>query len=92
MQLLSLRGELFLAKIPENPQHILDCGTGTGIWALDVGEVYPSAEVIGVDLSSIQPEWYVAFSFLVGLRKRMVGTEVKGGRWGKVRNSSKKKE
>jgi len=66
MQLLSLRGELFVAKIPEKPQRILDCGTGTGIWALDVGEVYPSAEVLGVDLSPIQPEWYVAFSLLNG--------------------------
>jgi len=89
--LLSLRGELFLAKIPEKPQRILDCGTGTGIWALDVGEVFPSAEVIGVDLSPIQPIWYVAFLLLVGPRKRRVGTDVKGGRWEKVRISSKER-
>ena len=48
-----------MAPLPKNPQHILDCGTGTGIWALDIGEVFPSAEVIGVDLSPIQPEWCV---------------------------------
>ena len=47
-----------MAPLPKNPQHILDCGTGTGIWALDIGEVFPSAEVIGVDLSPIQPEWF----------------------------------
>ena len=75
LQLLSLQGELFLAKIPEKPQRILDCGTGTGIWALDVGEVFPSAEVIGVDLSPIQPIWYVAFSPLIWPRKRRVGEE-----------------
>ncbi|KAI5842339.1 S-adenosyl-L-methionine-dependent methyltransferase, partial [Tricharina praecox] len=59
LQLLSLRGELFVADIPKKSQRILDCGTGTGIWALDAGEVFPSAEVIGVDLSPIQPEWVV---------------------------------
>ncbi|KAH0612953.1 uncharacterized protein H6S33_009333 [Morchella sextelata] len=40
-----------------NPTKILDLGTGTGIWAIDMGEQYPSAEVIGTDLSPIQPSW-----------------------------------
>ena len=35
--LLTFHGKLFLAPINENPLHILDVGTGTGIWALDVG-------------------------------------------------------
>ncbi|KAI5842267.1 S-adenosyl-L-methionine-dependent methyltransferase [Tricharina praecox] len=59
LQLLLLKGALFVAPIGDNPQHILDCGTGTGIWALDAGELYPMAEVVGVDLSPIQPEWVV---------------------------------
>ncbi|KAF8053742.1 S-adenosyl-L-methionine-dependent methyltransferase [Lyophyllum atratum] len=59
IQLLSLHGNLYVAPLPKDPQRILDCGTGTGIWALDAGEVFPSAEVIGVDLSPIQPEWVV---------------------------------
>lgn len=57
-ELLTLHGNLYVAILPVKPQRILDCGTGTGIWALDIGEVFPSAEVIGVDLSPIQPEWY----------------------------------
>jgi ubiquinone/menaquinone biosynthesis C-methylase UbiE len=33
-------GELHLAPIGENPQRILDLGTGTGIWAIDMGDPY----------------------------------------------------
>ncbi|KIV81498.1 hypothetical protein, variant [Exophiala sideris] len=40
-----------------NPGLILDIGTGTGIWAIDMGDEYPSAEIIGTDLSPIQPSW-----------------------------------
>ncbi|OLN92127.1 Demethylmenaquinone methyltransferase 1 [Colletotrichum chlorophyti] len=39
----------------DKPQKILDVGTGTGIWAMDMGDEYPEAEIIGIDLSPIQP-------------------------------------
>jgi ubiquinone/menaquinone biosynthesis C-methylase UbiE len=32
-----MRGELFQAPV-KNPQRILDLGTGTGIWAIDIAE------------------------------------------------------
>jgi ubiquinone/menaquinone biosynthesis C-methylase UbiE len=32
-----LGGKLFVAPV-QNPQRILDVGTGTGIWAIDVAE------------------------------------------------------
>ena len=54
---LLLGGQLLRAPIPKNPQRILDVGTGTGIWAIDIADEYPSAEVIGTDLSPIQPTW-----------------------------------
>jgi SAM-dependent methyltransferase len=38
-----------------NPTKILDIGTGTGEWAMDIGDVFPDAEVIGTDIAKIQP-------------------------------------
>ncbi|KAH0432988.1 methyltransferase domain-containing protein [Colletotrichum camelliae] len=49
-------GKLHSAPL-ENPQKIVDIGTGTGIWAIDIGDEYPEADVLGIDLSPIQPDW-----------------------------------
>ncbi|KAF5021971.1 hypothetical protein F66182_5980 [Fusarium sp. NRRL 66182] len=53
--LLLLENRLHLAPIDKSPQKILDIGTGTGIWAIDMAEEYPSAEVLGIDISAVQP-------------------------------------
>ncbi|KAH8704059.1 S-adenosyl-L-methionine-dependent methyltransferase [Talaromyces proteolyticus] len=52
---LLLENKLFLAPIDAHVQRVLDVGTGTGIWAIDFADEFPSAEVIGTDLSPIQP-------------------------------------
>ncbi|KAH8673344.1 S-adenosyl-L-methionine-dependent methyltransferase [Xylariales sp. PMI_506] len=49
-----LLDKLFLAPIT-NPMHVLDVATGTGIWAVQFAEMFPGAQVIGSDLSKIQP-------------------------------------
>ncbi|KAF5963772.1 methyltransferase [Fusarium bulbicola] len=54
---LSLEGKLHLAPLKDDIQKALDIGTGTGIWAIDFADEYPNAEVIGTDISPIQPDW-----------------------------------
>ncbi|KAI0106809.1 S-adenosyl-L-methionine-dependent methyltransferase [Daldinia grandis] len=51
------RGKYFFAPIGETPQKIIDLGTGTGSWAIEVADMFPGAQVIGCDLSPIQPFW-----------------------------------
>ncbi|KAH6895804.1 S-adenosyl-L-methionine-dependent methyltransferase [Thelonectria olida] len=34
-----------------SPRRILDCGCGSGDWAVDVAMSYPNAEVLGIDVS-----------------------------------------
>jgi ubiquinone/menaquinone biosynthesis C-methylase UbiE len=70
--LLTLHEKLHLAPLGENVHNVLDIATGTGIWAIDFGAYtflpatylsnlllasrYPSSNVIGTDLSPIQPK------------------------------------
>lgn len=48
-------GALHLAPLVR-PKQILDVGTGTGIWAIEMADDYPEAQITGIDLSPIQPE------------------------------------
>ncbi|KAK0649580.1 S-adenosyl-L-methionine-dependent methyltransferase [Cercophora newfieldiana] len=54
-----MEGRLFLAPIkPDEGLRVLDLGTGTGLWATHFGDDHPgAAQVVGNDLSPIQPEW-----------------------------------
>ena len=54
---LLCNGHLHLAPL-HGPQKILDIGTGTGIWAIEMGEQYPESEIVGIDLSPVQPALY----------------------------------
>ncbi|KAF8465346.1 S-adenosyl-L-methionine-dependent methyltransferase [Kalaharituber pfeilii] len=51
-----LGGKLYTAPL-DHPQRVLDVGTGTGLWAIDFADEHEEAEVIGTDLSPIQPSW-----------------------------------
>ena len=50
---LLLGGKLHMAPL-EAPRMVWDIGTGTGIWPIDMGDLYRDAQVIGTDLSPVQ--------------------------------------
>ncbi|KAK1762737.1 S-adenosyl-L-methionine-dependent methyltransferase [Phialemonium atrogriseum] len=54
---LCTNGKLHQAPIKKGIQKAIDIGTGTGIWALDFADQFPDTEVIGTDISAIQPSW-----------------------------------
>ncbi|KKA18536.1 hypothetical protein T310_7508 [Rasamsonia emersonii CBS 393.64] len=49
--LILLDGELTKAPVPKGASRILDVGTGPGDWAIEMGELYPDAEIIATDIS-----------------------------------------
>ncbi|KAL4798393.1 S-adenosyl-L-methionine-dependent methyltransferase [Aspergillus venezuelensis] len=54
----ALHDKLFLAPLDPSGKRILDIGTGTGIWAIQMGDQFPrTREILGIDLSPIQPSW-----------------------------------
>ena len=54
---LTFRKHLFTCPVNRPLHRVLDAGTGTGIWAIDFGDMYPESWVKGIDLSPIQPSF-----------------------------------
>ncbi|KAK0644278.1 S-adenosyl-L-methionine-dependent methyltransferase [Cercophora newfieldiana] len=60
MTLMLCHGAHFLAPVGaalKGGGEVLDLGTGTGIWAVELGDKYPDAKITGIDLSPIQPDF-----------------------------------
>ncbi|KFA80434.1 hypothetical protein S40288_07047 [Stachybotrys chartarum IBT 40288] len=41
------------------PLRVLDLGTGTGIWAIQMAEKYPDMHIQGIDINMMQPRLYL---------------------------------
>ncbi|KAI0534064.1 S-adenosyl-L-methionine-dependent methyltransferase [Xylaria digitata] len=52
-----LNGKLYMSPVGDRLRNVLDVGTGTGIWAIEIGLEHPGAHVTGIDLSPIQPSY-----------------------------------
>jgi trans-aconitate methyltransferase len=57
MMCIIYNNKLHLAPISPTPHRVLDLGAGSGIWCVEMGDMYPSAEIVGVDLSANMPNW-----------------------------------
>ena len=56
---------LHLTPLPEDfAGRVLDIGCGTGIWSICMGDQFPNAQILGNDLSPVQPSWVCAFEKL----------------------------
>ncbi|CAK1354630.1 unnamed protein product [Cercospora beticola] len=53
--LYTFRNKLYQSPIGKDIRRALDLGTGTGIWAIDFADEHPDCQVLGTDLSPIQP-------------------------------------
>jgi SAM-dependent methyltransferase len=51
-----LDNKLHLAPVADDITHVLDIGTGTGIWVIEFAHQHPSCDITGTDLSPIQPD------------------------------------
>ncbi|KAI1380043.1 S-adenosyl-L-methionine-dependent methyltransferase [Hypoxylon crocopeplum] len=49
-----LDGALTSTRLPLDTAQILDLGTGTGVWAIEMAARYPQAQIMGVDVYPIQ--------------------------------------
>ncbi|KAK3896887.1 S-adenosyl-L-methionine-dependent methyltransferase [Staphylotrichum tortipilum] len=55
--LVARRGALHSSPLPNDHPRVLDLGCGTGIWGIEVADKYPLGVHMGVDLTSVQPEY-----------------------------------
>ncbi|KAK3502285.1 S-adenosyl-L-methionine-dependent methyltransferase [Neurospora crassa] len=59
--MLTMGHRLYCAPLDKNKvRRVLDIGTGSGLWAIDFADEFPEADVVGTDVTPIQPSWVPA--------------------------------
>ncbi|GHO60384.1 class I SAM-dependent methyltransferase [Ktedonobacter robiniae] len=61
--LYSAIGNHYLVPLPPDVTTILDVGTGTGIWPVEMANLFPQAHIVGVDLSAASLEYTSSSSY-----------------------------
>ncbi|KAK0649060.1 S-adenosyl-L-methionine-dependent methyltransferase [Cercophora newfieldiana] len=56
-QLIALDNKLFQSPLGDELGKVLEIGTGTGMWVVDLAHQYPTASVTGTDITATQPAW-----------------------------------
>ena len=51
----AILGDNIIAPITRTPTDILDVGTGSGRWPIEVADRFPDAHVTGIDISPVNP-------------------------------------
>ncbi|GER90019.1 hypothetical protein KDW_41810 [Dictyobacter vulcani] len=66
--LYAAMGNHYLAPIKPETTTILDVGTGTGIWPIEMNRLFPEAHIIGLDVSSSSFQYTstAAYTFMIG--------------------------
>jgi len=57
VHLIVAGNKLFQSPLGPDLGKVLDIGTGTGVWAVDLAHQYPTASVTGTDITAVQPAW-----------------------------------
>lgn len=61
-------GNHYLAPLKQETDTILDVGTGTGIWPVEMSRLFPQAHIIGLDVSSASFQYVstAMYTFMLG--------------------------
>ncbi|KAI0884172.1 S-adenosyl-L-methionine-dependent methyltransferase [Annulohypoxylon maeteangense] len=54
---VAIGNKLNITPFSHDPLRVLDIATGTGIWAIEFAVQHPGSQVLGTDLSPIQPQF-----------------------------------